>query len=437
LMNGRIRANHYPTWFQVAPAKAKVFFMSTSLPVTGNTERTMPENRAFYPALDGLRAIAFLLVFLAHYYSLPWGWGGVNVFFVLSGFLITGILFDSRNDAHRARNFYVRRTLRIFPLYYGVFLVVLLLEPIFHWQWSFAWLAWPLYLANYLRFVSPSIFTDGSPMQLASLGWLRTPLAPQVTLYLGHFWSLCVEEQFYLIWPWVVFSVRSRRALLWICSIVVVTVPLSRIFAQHHAPDWMLQAGLLNCITPFQLDSLLLGGLVALLVRGAHRKKLFEISVVILIWGTLIAAFILAVGIGHALPNWRGGYAYPSWTYTWGLTFINFISAAVIVCSLQSSTFIFRFLSVRPLRWIGRISYGAYVFHDIFHNVFRAAIAAIGAHIQFVASHTEEFVLVLGLICTLLISWLSFRFFESAFINLKERWTILPSRPVVEEGIQA
>jgi peptidoglycan/LPS O-acetylase OafA/YrhL len=61
--------------------------------------------RVFYPALDGLRAIAFLLIFFQHDYKLPWGWAGVNVFFVLSGFLITGILFDSREDAHPARNF--------------------------------------------------------------------------------------------------------------------------------------------------------------------------------------------------------------------------------------------------------------------------------------------------------------------------------------------
>jgi peptidoglycan/LPS O-acetylase OafA/YrhL len=410
--------------------------MPTSLPVTGNTERTMPENRAFYPALDGLRAIAFLLVFLTHYYSLPWGWGGVNIFFVLSGFLITGILFDSRYDAHRARNFYVRRTLRIFPLYYGVFLLILLLDPIFHWQWSFAWLAWPFYVANYLRFVSPAIFTPGSPIQLASLAWLKTPLFPQTTLYLGHFWSLCVEEQFYLIWPWVVFSVRSRRALLWICGAVVVIVPLLRLVAQHNAPDWMLQAGLLNCATPFQLDSLLLGGLVALLMRGAHRKKLFEIGVVIILWGSLIAAFVLAIGIARSYPNWRAGYAYPTWMFTWGLTFIDFFSAAILICALQPSNPIYRLLSVRPLRWIGRISYGAYVFHDIFHSVYRAAVTAVGAHFQFVALHAEECVLVLGLACTLLISWLSFRFFESAFINLKERWTILPNRPAVEQSLQ-
>jgi peptidoglycan/LPS O-acetylase OafA/YrhL len=85
--------------------------------------------RTFYPALDGLRAIAFLLIFFQHDYALPWGWAGVNVFFVLSGFLITGILFDSRDDAHRGRNFYIRRALRILPLYYGVFLVILLSRP--------------------------------------------------------------------------------------------------------------------------------------------------------------------------------------------------------------------------------------------------------------------------------------------------------------------
>src|SRR4051812_33973991 len=84
--------------------------------VTGNTPLTQPENRAFYPALDGIRAIAFLMVFGQHYLMLPWGWSGVDLFFVLSGFLITGILFDTRNDRHRVRNFYVRRTLRIMPL---------------------------------------------------------------------------------------------------------------------------------------------------------------------------------------------------------------------------------------------------------------------------------------------------------------------------------
>src|ERR1700749_4828090 len=182
-----------------------------NLPVAGNTPTTAPENRAFYPALDGMRAVAFTLVFLIHYLRLPWGWSGVNIFFVLSGFLITGILLDTRNDAHRARNFYVRRILRIFPLYYGVLLALLLLHPLLHCQWTRAWLAWPLYLGNFLRFAGPSAAIDGSPLEHAADGWLILGRFPHASLYVGHFWSLCVEEQFYLFWPWVVFLIRSRK----------------------------------------------------------------------------------------------------------------------------------------------------------------------------------------------------------------------------------
>jgi len=86
-----------------------------------------PENKLFYPAIDGLRAVAAILVFLQHYVLyrfnpiVTWGWTGVDIFFVLSGFLITGILFDTQNDPHRFRTFYIRRALRIFPLYFGVF----------------------------------------------------------------------------------------------------------------------------------------------------------------------------------------------------------------------------------------------------------------------------------------------------------------------------
>ena len=171
------------------------------LPPTGNTELTRPENRAFFPALDGLRAVAFLMVFGQHYLALAWGWTGVNIFFVLSGFLITGILYDTRADPFRVRNFYIRRTLRIFPLYYGVFLVLLLLTPLLHWHWNRYWTLWPLYLGNFLRFLSPLSLLRGSALEYAADAHLSSVRLPHTELYLGHFWSLCVEEQFYLIWP--------------------------------------------------------------------------------------------------------------------------------------------------------------------------------------------------------------------------------------------
>jgi peptidoglycan/LPS O-acetylase OafA/YrhL len=402
----------------------------------GSTKATSPDNRAFYPALDGLRAVAFLMVFFQHYCAIPWGWAGVNIFFVLSGFLITGILFDSRNDPHRARNFYIRRTLRIFPLYYGVFFVVLALDPFFHWRWSFYWLAWPLYLANFLPFISKTVLTDASPVQFAAWAWLRTPVIPGLVLFLGHFWSLCVEEQFYFAWPWVVFWMRSRRALVWTCGLVAVVVPLLRVLVQHTASAWMLQAGLLDRATPFQLDALLLGSLVALLLRGQHRKQLFAIGRIITVIATFAAGFVIAVGIAHSYPNWRYGYPYPPWHYTWGLTFIDLFAAGIIITALRPSSFLYRVLSLRPLRWIGRISYGAYVIHDIFSELYGAEVTVAGTHFKFVANHLTAFHCLLGLTCTLFLSWISFEYFEKRFLNLKERWTFQPQRTEEQASVR-
>jgi peptidoglycan/LPS O-acetylase OafA/YrhL len=398
--------------------------LSNPMPVTGNTEHTAPENRVFYPALDGLRAIAFLMVFFQHYYSVPWGWTGVNVFFVLSGFLITGILFDTRDSPHRARNFYVRRTLRIFPLYYGVFLALLLVGPVVHWKWSAVWVAWPLYLGNFLRFVSPAVNILKSPQELAGDAHLSSLRLPRTELFFGHFWSLCVEEQFYLFWPWVVFWLRSRRTLLWICGTVVVAVPLLRVLAQDTAPAWMLQAELLYRLLPFQLDSLLLGGLVALLWRGAYRERLVQIGRVVAALAGVAAIVYLAVTIYAAAPRWHGGYPYPQWRLTWGLTFVNLLSAALILCCLHSGSWVARALSVRPLRWLGRLSYGAYVLHDIFHGLYVHIIVHLAEHQPLIGLYGNGIVVLFALCGTMLLAWLSFRFLETPFLNLKERFTL-------------
>jgi peptidoglycan/LPS O-acetylase OafA/YrhL len=404
-----------------------------TLPVTGNTGKTRPENRAFYPALDGLRAIAFLLVFSQHYLTFRWGWSGVNIFFVLSGFLITGILFDSRDDKHRVRNFYVRRALRIFPLYYGVIVVVVLFEPLCRWQWSHYWFAWPLYLANYLPFVSPTFSIDGSPLQLAAFAWLKPANAPQLTLFFGHFWSLCVEEQFYFLWPWIVFITRSRRALIWICAVVVVADPLLRVFAHYYAPAWGLRADMLNWATPFQLDSLLLGAMIALLLRGPHRDLAFYFGRLIGICIAIAVAVFLVARIVHFYPDWQSALALSSWGPTWGVTIINLFAASVILCVLRPAGLLYRTLCLNPLRWIGRISYGAYVFFDIFHSFYWWMAIAVGSSWGFAARHIIPFQAFFGLVGTLLIAWLSFEYFESKFINLKERWTILPEREPVAE----
>ena len=242
-----------------------------------------PENKRFYPALDGLRAIAVLMVFWQHYYAekypaLNWGWAGVDVFFVLSGFLITGILYDTQNTAHRVRNFYMRRTLRIFPLYYGVLVVALLTTPIFHWFWNRAWVLWFLYLGNYARFLllHTPLMTMGAPIGV--IEHLRAqPITPDsVTLLLGHFWSLCVEEQFYLVWPMVVFTVRKRTTLRTICLCSLPIVLAARIACVFLVPKAYLAQELLYRTTPFRLDALLLGGLAALMLRGPEGARLLR-----------------------------------------------------------------------------------------------------------------------------------------------------------------
>jgi peptidoglycan/LPS O-acetylase OafA/YrhL len=226
--------------------------------------------RPFYPALDGLRAVAFLMVFCNHYLYMPWGWAGVDLFFALSGFLITGILYDSRNEPQRTRNFYIRRTLRIFPLYYGV---MLLLLPVTFHSLSRAFLAWPAYVGNFAWFVPRWGMTSVGPFIVnANFNGFTAPL------FLGHFWSLCVEQQFYIFWPWVVFWVRDRRKLLMICLLSVPACLGLRILGEHVLPSQQLAHEILYLATPFRIDAILIGGALALLIRGPLPHRVLSIS---------------------------------------------------------------------------------------------------------------------------------------------------------------
>jgi len=414
------------------------------MPVTGNTETTQPENRAFFPALDGLRAIAFFMVFLQHYYAIPWGWTGVDIFFVLSGFLITGILFDTRDRPDRVRTFYMRRTLRIFPLYYGLFLGLLLLHPILHWQWSLAWIAWPLYLGNFLRFISPQNAIQGTPERLAGDAQLHSARSTTLTLSLGHFWSLCVEEQFYLMWPWVVFWTRSRRALIWICTLIVVLTPILRAVVHHYAPVWMLKLGLLDRLTPFQIDALLLGGLVALLWRGAHRDLLIKICRILAVVTVVMAVVYCALTFHVHQLAWRANYFYPEWRLTWGLTFINVLSASVIVSVLRPAGILYHILCLRPLRWLGRISYGAYVLHDVFHTAYEVFCARAlrflvthgGPRFSVLQARQDEIYPLLALGMTFVLASLSFRYLETPFLRLKNRFDTPPIQSLNAEPLK-
>jgi peptidoglycan/LPS O-acetylase OafA/YrhL len=370
-----------------------------------------PINRIFYPALDGVRALAFLMVFGQHYLRLSWGWTGVDIFFVLSGFLITGILFDTKDRQHRVWNFYIRRTLRIFPLYYAAFFLVLFTWPWFRWQIDWTWLIWPAYLGNFARFVHP--YEADSALQLLADAQPLSHVLGGLRLYLGHFWSLCVEEQFYLVWPWIVFLVKDRRRLLWLCVACVVMTPLLRLVGGRLLPEFMLDGEVLYRVTFFRADALLLGGMIALILRGGHGEMLSKIGRVVfaVCCVTAIAWFVL-----HPDARTLQYDDYPEWKFTWGLSFIDIFAASLIVLALNPASWTGRIFSFAPLRWMGRISYGAYVFHDILRNLWQRLLDRP-------QDTPQASVVMLGLASTLPLAWLSFRFFESPFIRLKERWT--------------
>jgi peptidoglycan/LPS O-acetylase OafA/YrhL len=384
------------------------------------------ENKRFYPALDGLRAIAVLMVFYQHYLSidglrpaLNWGWTGVDIFFVLSGFLITGILYDTRLTLHRFRNFYVRRTLRIFPLFYGVLLIGLLLTPIFHWIWHPAWILWPLYLGNYGRFIWLQDWLQGTGV----LDHLRSslPYDPPFFLYFGHFWSLCVEEQFYLVWPFVVFLMKDRVRLRDLCIAVCIFSLIARILCQWLVPQDYLDAELLYRFTPLRADALLLGGALALMLRGPEAARLKQYAHHAL--SLFLAGFILfEILYRYAAQHFYYPIAGAPILDTLGYTLIDLFAALIILLALNPGSILYRALTIRPLRRLGQISYGFYVFHDIPHVAYIALVTRLFPNSSDAAA--ANITAAIALLATLALSYLSFRFFEAPFLRLKDRYTV-------------
>ena len=376
-----------------------------------------PENRLYYPALDGLRAVAVLLVFASHFIDLPealsWGFTGVDIFFVLSGFLITGILYDSQHRPDRYRVFYLRRILRIFPLYYAVLFVPVLLYPVFRWQLHVAQWTWPLYLGNYARFVWPgdvvnntSVFED-----------LRSRSIPSFTYQIPHLWSLCVEEQFYTLWPVVVFRVSSRERLRNVCLFLVAVIPLLRMLALHHASAVALRLGLLYRATPFRADALLLGGALALCLRGPEGRHL--LAQARKVFAGLVLMFV-AFEIGAKLRD--GHFLDPEYLKlysAWSYTLLALAAAAVILMAVDGRTWLYRVLLHPALRWLGVRSYGFYVYHLLLGRVWVLASIALCIGHKGVAAKLLPVVALAG---TLLVAWASFEYLESPMLRLKARF---------------
>jgi peptidoglycan/LPS O-acetylase OafA/YrhL len=309
---------------------------------------TLPPPETRVPELDGMRGVAIVLVLLRHYIHHPsliyfgpqWGWMGVNLFFVLSGYLITQILLRLRAQRAMLGTFYARRSLRIFPLYFIVLALYFSASAaVGHPQ---PWKTVLLY-GTFLHAFLPPIWTH--PVIVPHPGW--------VVLGLSVLWSLSVEEYFYLLWAPVVAWSRARRAVLYaVCCAVLVGVPWLRfLYPDPKGGQELFLA---------QADSLAAGCMVAILLDHFGVRLLAWVRRrVALLHAATIALLATAVWIDvatgltkHSLRDFR---IFNTTDYTvlwlaWSLWLLGVVSIA------GSSAGIARVLRARSLCFLGRIS---------------------------------------------------------------------------------
>ncbi len=234
-------------------------------------------------------------------------------------------------------------------------------------------------------------------------------------LYMGHFWSLCLEEQFYLLWPFIVYRVRKRETLMKICMAVIVLSPVLRAFLSLVLPHDVLNLELLYRSLPTRLDALLIGGFVALGIRGKEENLLRKSRRLLLVGTSLLfcALYFAVTRMFHVKYE-----DYPStWIAVCGFTLIDLFAAALILECIHSTSLLGRMLSWRPLRLLGLISYGFYMYHDLFHD-FYSTFAE-----RFFPAHVVPTTMAIAFIATLLLATVSYVVMERPLLRLKDRFT--------------
>jgi peptidoglycan/LPS O-acetylase OafA/YrhL len=373
---------------------------------------------AHLPALDGLRGLAILMV-VVHMLSLleapsdivgrvistafGYGWMGVQLFFALSGFLITGILLDARGAPGHLTAFYARRFLRIFPLYYGTLFVAFVLAPALgamppaleHDRAHQIWL-WT-YLANWT-----------APTEAGSHAF-------------PHFWSLSVEEQFYLVWPFALLRADPRGGLR-LClgvALVALAARVALLFAG-------VTTGALYTFTISRMDALALGGAAAAALRVPGLGARLAVRPGRL-WGATLVTFAAGAVAGR----------YKVATLATSSVGYSFLSAACALAVLAAATSDLRPRPGSPLRWtalraLGKYSYAVYVFHKPLHEfVGKPALARLGLEASRSTVVALAYICV-GLLASFAAAFTSYHLYEKHFLRLKTRFVprLAPALPL-------
>ena len=372
---------------------------SSSLSLAENKTRS----RQHIPELDGLRGLAILLVTIYRFgrgipvsssgnvlaQTIELGNHGVELFFVLSGFLITGILLDTRGQSHQLRNFFARRSLRIFPLYFAALVVCL---------WCIPALAGWAELTTIQQAFTPAreqqfylwFYLTNVQMSLVD-SWCFGPLDP--------FWSLAVEEHFYLLWPLVIVLCRPRALLgvaLSLTGLCLVTRTI-----------WLASGGsgtAAEVLTVWRADGLLIGALAAMLIRSnaPHWSNLADVARRLMIPTLVLAIAIDATDRRIWLIN------SSLWTFAWLCLLVNIMSS-------KPGGRLREFFAQSWLRNLGQLSYGMYVFQSPLIPLVAALGWTVGVSLPVDLLYVAfMFALTLG------VAWCSWHGFEKHCLRLKK-----------------
>jgi peptidoglycan/LPS O-acetylase OafA/YrhL len=326
-----------------------------------------------------------MLAFLVH----P-GWIGVQLFFALSGFLITAALLDTQRATNYFRAFYARRALRILPLYYTVLILLLIVAPALH--------------------VGPRLLQANLKEQLSlwffTVNWTHT--APYG---FAHFWSLAVEEQFYLFWPFIVHRISARR-LFAVCVCIAPIALVARIIMIFSgASSWAVYSA-----TTSRLDALALGGAGACLLRDPAARAWLAPRLTTANLAAL-ALFVIGIPLTHAYE------ADAIQCQIFGYTLLALCCATLVTTVAASGeqaahTVLSRILCWAPLRSCGKYSYAIYIFHQLIHKLLGEPwmVSKFAGHPPALAVYAYSLTIGLVSFCA---AYLSYHIFEKHFLALK------------------
>ncbi len=359
----------------------------------------------YMPQLDTLRALAIFTVLLQHW--LPaghplrilstWGALGVYLFFVLSGFLITDILLRGKDaiDSGQAsagwvlRQFYIRRFLRIFPIYYLALLVGCALDlP----QMRDAWAWHAAYLSNFWLANLPADVNPGPA---------------------GGFWTLAIEEQFYLIWPLLILMI-PRRWMFPSITLITLSSPVMSYFAYSNH-RWNF-----TYMTPFAFQYFGAGALLA--TARWPDSPVGEKTLRRLFWIVGIAAVLAVAMIGKPVQTWE------KWAVLLGrpMSLAIIFAALVGTCAAGVAGWAGRIIELPPLRYVGKISYGIYVYHMMVLAVVPMMLLAVGLWNESTLQLSRNFFIRLGVV--LLVAAASWRWIEAPINAFKRHFPALPPK---------